>query len=142
MTGIDDRELAGRLAATALVEIRHLAGRPQGEGESGETLKRIRFLANLTHNLPMVANQPARRSARGMPPSRSERAMRARPMSWTWNTSEPEERAWILAQVEEEGLTWTPPPPLPRPSEDVPVLRGWQRIGLPLGWPVKTPPRR
>ena len=145
MSEIDDRELAALLAASALVEIRYLAGSAQRTPEDyppADALERIRFLADIVHNMPLIANPSTRRPAGGKAPSRSERAMRARPMSWTWNTSEPDARAWITQHVEEVGRRWTPPPPLPIPRTGVPALTTRQRIALLAGWPVKTPPGR
>jgi hypothetical protein len=65
---IDDRELAALLAAHALIEIRYLAStadRSPAEVSPEEALRRIRFLADLAHNLPLAAgNRPADGTAR------------------------------------------------------------------------------
>ena len=123
MTEIDDRELAALLAATALVEIRYLAlsaqQRPE-ENPPADALDRIRFLANLVHNMPLIGRPPIRRSTRRKAPSRRELAVKARPMSWTWETSGYDGRAWIIQQVESAGHRWTPPPPLPTPRKAFP----------------------
>ncbi len=61
---IDDREAASILAAKALVEIRHLAGRARRlpeEHPHADALSEIRFLADLCHNLPGVASLPRQR---------------------------------------------------------------------------------
>lgn len=79
-----DRDIAALLAARAFIEIRHLAGSTLHEsGDSPEeTLVRIRFLANLAHNLPGVARpRPATPSRLGAGPGSREQAMAARPMT-------------------------------------------------------------
>jgi hypothetical protein len=60
-----DRDTAALLAARAFTEIRHPAGSARLEsGDSPEeTLERIRFLANLGHNLPGVSRHRRRPSA-------------------------------------------------------------------------------
>ena len=89
-----DRDIAALLAAMAFTEIRHLAGRPQREAQDtshDEVLDRIRFLADLSHNLPGVARPRARRPSRGGRPIGSfDQAMTERPMSWVWNTAGPD----------------------------------------------------
>jgi hypothetical protein len=144
VTEIEDGELALLLTARALVEIRNLAASAQQtpeENPSADALDRIRFLADLVHNLPLTATPSTRQpSRRGKAPSRREQAMEARPMSWTWNTCGDDGRAWIAEQIEAAGRRWTPPPPLPTPRKGVPALSMRQRIGLLAGWPVKTPP--
>jgi hypothetical protein len=143
VTEIDDRELAALLAASALVEIRHLAAsahQSPEENPPADALERIRFLANVVHNMPLIATPPTR--LRGKRPSRRQRAMEARPMSWTWHTCGHDGQAWITQHIEDAGRQWTPPPPLPTPRTGVPALSLCQRMGLLAGWPVKTPPGR
>jgi hypothetical protein len=149
MTEIDDRELAVLLAARALVEIRYLAASAQQtpeENPPANALDRIRFLADLVHNMPLIAKpptkRPTKRPTRGKAPNRRERAMEARPMSWTWNTCGHDGRAWITQHIEHAGRRWTPPPPLPTPRRGVPALSMRQRTDLLTGWPVKAPPGR
>lgn len=99
-----DRDIAALLAAMAFTEVRHLAGSPQrGEQDTShdEVLDRIRFLANLSHNLPGVARPRARRPSRqGKPMGSFDQAMTARPMSWVWNSVGPDARAWMLRHIE------------------------------------------
>jgi hypothetical protein len=87
------------LAARAFTEIRYLAGdarRNSGDASVEEDLERIRFLADLCHNLPgIVRPRPWRPSRRGTSGSSRERAMAERPMGWTWHTTGPEGRAWM-----------------------------------------------
>lgn len=139
----EDREAAVVLLSTALIEIRHLAGsvrHESGEATPEEDLERIRFLANLVHNLPRVTQPPVHRpSRRNEPPKARERAMLERPMSYTWNTAGPEGRAWITARLARADHPWTPPPPLPTASTNPPVLTLWQRLALPGRWPVQPP---
>jgi hypothetical protein len=104
-----DRDLAALLSARAFTEIRYLAGQVRRNPEdhsAEEVLDRIRFLANLCHNLP-GASRPRRRrpSRKGAPPSNREQALTDRPMSWAWNTAGPEGQAWILREIEEDGWT-------------------------------------
>ncbi|MEY9876927.1 hypothetical protein ABH931_006440 [Streptacidiphilus sp. MAP12-33] len=142
---VDDRDLAAHLAIQAFIEIRYLASRARRlpeELSSDDTLDRIRLLADLGHNLPVGTWPRARRPARGTQDGRRERAMRERPMSWLWNTAGPEKSAWIVSHVENAGLRWTPPPPLPTPRKGVPPPSVRQRLGLLTGWPVKTPASR
>ncbi|MEU1688902.1 hypothetical protein [Micromonospora sp. NPDC005707] len=142
---VDDRKVAGLLAYQALVEIRRLAGQPHRQREKAppdDILERIRFLANLTHNLPLVAQPQGRRPSRPRPTSRRERAMRDRPMSWTWNTSGPSGQEWMLRHIGRAGYRWTPPPPLPTPLKGHSDWGIRQRIRLLAGWPVRTPPGR
>lgn len=141
-----DRDIAALLAARAFIEIRHLAG--SALHESGvspeETLVRIRFLANLAHNLPGVARpRPATPSRLGTGPGRREQAMAARSMTGVWHTAGPKGQAWILRHIEQAGRTWTPPPPLPARRKGPSPMTPWQRAGLLLGrWPVRTPAGR
>jgi hypothetical protein len=112
-----DRSVAALLAAEAFTEIRYLAGdvrRMSEDSSPDEDLDRIRFLADLCHNMPGIA-QPRRRqpSRRGASPTSFEQAMAKRPMGWIWNTSGPDGRAWMLGHIEQEVRAWTPPPPLP-----------------------------
>lgn len=80
---VDDRTVAGLLAYHALIEIRSKARRPGPSTD--EALESIAYLADLTHNLPLG---PGPRPSRVQPAGRRERALRDRPMSWTWNTAE------------------------------------------------------
>lgn len=142
-----DRDIAALLAAMAFTEIRHLAGRPQrGEQDTShdEVLDRIRFLANLSHNLPGVARPRARRPSRqGKPIGSFDQAMTERPMSWVWNTAGPDARAWMLRHIEQAGRSWTPPPPLPQSRRAPSPMTPRQRVGLLLRrWPVKAPTGR
>jgi hypothetical protein len=138
----DDREAAVILLSMALVEIRYLAGsmrRETGEATPEEDLDRIRFLANLVHNLPRVTQPPVHRpSRRNVPPKARERAMLERPMSYTWNTAGPKGRAWITARLDRADRPWTPPP-LPTAPTSPPVLTWGQRLALPGRWPVQPP---
>ncbi|MHC0432556.1 hypothetical protein ACX6XY_20605 [Streptomyces sp. O3] len=67
-----DRDVAALLAARAFTEIRHPAGGAQHvahDNSPDEALDRIRFLANLSHNLPGVARpRPRKPSRRGKSP--------------------------------------------------------------------------
>ncbi|MEU4066525.1 hypothetical protein AB0F25_29785 [Streptomyces wedmorensis] len=142
-----DRDIAALLAAMAFTEIRHLAGRPQrGKQDTShdEVLDRIRFLANLSHNLPGVARPRARRPSRhGKPIGSFDQAMNERPMSWVWNTAGPDARAWMLRHIEQAGRSWTPPPPLPQSRRTPSPMTPRQRVGLLLRrWPVKAPAGR
>ncbi|GLW99961.1 hypothetical protein [Microtetraspora sp. NBRC 16547] len=78
-----DRDIAALLAAMAFTEIRHLAGGAQRVAQSNspeEALDRIRFLANLSHNLPGVARpRPRKPSRRGKSLGSFDQAMAA---SW------------------------------------------------------------
>jgi hypothetical protein len=66
--------------------------------------------------------------------------MAKRPMSWTWNTSGPEGRAWMLRHIEQEGRTWAPPPPLPAYRKGPSPMTLRQRAGVLLRrWPVSAP---
>ena len=141
----NDCSVAALLAYEALVEIRILAGPVHarlGDLSPTDTLERIRFLANLCHNMPLITRAPAIRPSRRGVVSERERAMAERPMSWTWNTAGPEGQRWILNRLEEAGRRWTPPPPLPTPRKGVPSLTACQRVRLLTGWPVKTPSGR
>jgi hypothetical protein len=142
-----DRNIAALLAARAFTEIRYLAGdvrRTAEDSSPDEDLERIRFLADLCHNLPGVMRpgrwQPSRR---GAPLSSFQQAMAKRPMSWVWHTAVPEGRAWMLRTIEEDGLTWTPPPPLPVHGKGPSSTTLRQRAEVLLGlWPVKAPAGR
>jgi hypothetical protein len=139
-----DRDVAALLAAMAFTEIRSLAGnvRRTSEGWSADQdLDRIRFLADLCHNMPGIARPGRwRPSRRGAPPSSFEQASMKRPMIWTWNTTGPEGRAWMLRHIEQRGLTWTPPPPLPGHRKGPAPMTLRQRVGvLPGRWPVSAP---
>ncbi|GHJ47028.1 hypothetical protein Cs7R123_43700 [Catellatospora sp. TT07R-123] len=142
-----DRRVAALLAARAFVEIRALAGsahRASQTSSPAEDLERIRFLANLCHNLPGIT-QPSRwrPSRTGSAPSSREQAMARRPMGWTWHTAGPEGRAWMLSHIRQYHPTWTPPPALPTArAEALPLTLG-QRLGVLLRrWPVQTPAGR
>ncbi|MFG2089394.1 hypothetical protein [Spirillospora sp. NPDC048824] len=139
-----DRDVAALLAAKAFIEIRCLAGNARRRSEDSsveEDLDRMRFLADLCHNMPGIARPRRwRPSRKGASLSSFQQAMAQRPMSWTWNTAGPEGRAWMLRHVEQAGLTWTPPPPLPahRKGPSPMTLRQW--AGVLLGhWPVRAP---
>ncbi len=139
-----DRDVAALLAAKAFIEIRHLAGQTRRRSENGHPdrdLERIRFLADLCHNLPGVARpRPWRPSRRGTPGSGFQQAMARRPMSWAWNTADEEGRAWMLRHIERNGLRWRPPPPLPSYRKGPAPMTLRQRFGVLLGlWPVRAP---
>jgi hypothetical protein len=142
-----DRDIAALLSAKAFVEIRYLAGqlrRNPEEHSAEEVLDRIRFLANLCHNLP-GASRPRRHrpSRRGAPRSIREQALTDRPMSWTWNTAGSEGQAWILREIEEDGWTWTPPPPIPANLKGPRPMTLQQRADVLLArWPVGAPTGR
>lgn len=138
---IDDRELAAFLAGEALLEIRVLARRAKMQPEDvspAEAVDLINDMANFCHEMLAVSRPHRWRPSRGTP-SRREQAMSDRPMSYRWNTSSPERRAWILRHIDRFGLRWTPPPPLPTPHEGVPALSLGERLGILAAWPVKTP---
>lgn len=144
-----DRDVAALLSARAFVEIRHLAGnarRLSGEGSAEEDLQRIRFLADLCHNLPGVSRpRPSRPrpSRKGAPLGIREQALTERPMSWTWNTTGPEGRAWMLGRIEAAGLRWTPPPPIPAYIKGPRPMTFRQRADVVLArWPVAAPAGR
>ncbi|MFI6515684.1 hypothetical protein ACIBF1_09015 [Spirillospora sp. NPDC050679] len=137
---VDDRKAAALLTARALVEIRYLAAEARREGAGADELDRIRFLADLCHNLPGIIQPSARRPSRkNAPLSSKQRAMEERPMGWTWHTTGPEGRAWIVGQLAQAGYRWTPPPPLPTAPKGPPRLPLRQRLGLPGRWPVQAP---
>jgi hypothetical protein len=98
-----DRDIAALLAARAFTEIRYLAGevrRGSGDSSPDQDLDRIWFLADLCHNMPGIARPRRwRPSRRETPGSSLEQAMAKRPMSWTWNTTDPEGRAWMLGHI-------------------------------------------
>lgn len=132
------------LAARAFTEIRRLAGNLQRRPEDStldENLDRIRFLSNLCHNLPGITRPSTwRPSRRGTSGSSREQAMDKRPMSWTWNTAGPDGQAWMLRHIEQAGLTWTPPPPLPANRKGPLPMTLRQQVGVLLGrWPVRAP---
>jgi hypothetical protein len=140
---VDDRTVAGLLAYQALIEIRSTARKPrrQPEASTRETLERISFLADLVHNLPLIAQPHSRRRpARSGITSRREQAMRARPMSWTWNTTGELGREWMLRHIAEAGYQWTPPTELPIPRKDFTAWTPRLRLQMLTGWPVRTPP--
>ena len=102
---IDDAQAAALLTGRALVEIRALAGRrPSWDRTSEENLDRIRFVADMCHNMPGTGMGCRRRLWRGR--------SRQRPMAWTWNTTGPEGQALMLQWIEEAQRSWTPPPKL------------------------------
>ncbi|TDC55567.1 hypothetical protein E1281_11935 [Actinomadura sp. KC345] len=136
--------MAALLAARAFLEIRYLAGdaRRVSEDRSPEDdLERIRFLADVCHNMPGIAQpRPWRPSRRGAPGSSVQQAMAKRPMGWAWHTAGPEKRAWMLRHIENAGLQWTPPPPLPARRKGPSPMTLRQRAGVLLGrWPVRPP---
>jgi hypothetical protein len=142
-----DRDIAALLAARAFTEIRYLAGdvrRRSEDSSPDEDLERIRFLADLCHNMPGIARpRPWRPSRRGTSGSSLQQAMAKRPMCWTWNTTGPEGRAWMLRHIEQDGSRWTPPPPLPVHGKGPSPMTLQQRAGVLLGrWPVKAPAGR
>ncbi|MFI0960607.1 hypothetical protein ACH4S8_04165 [Streptomyces sp. NPDC021080] len=141
-----DRDIAALLAARAFIEIRHLAGSTRHESAANpeETLERIRFLANLGHNLPGVTRPgPTTPSRPGTSPGSWEQATAARPMTGVWNTAGPKAQEWILRHIGQAGRTWTPPPPLPERRKGPSPMTLRQRAGFLLGrWPVKTPAGR
>jgi hypothetical protein len=142
-----DRDIAALLAARAFTEIRYLAGdarRSSEDTSADEDLDRIRFLADLCHNLPGIARpRPWRPSRRGTSGSSREQAMAKRPMGWTWHTIGPEGRAWMLRHIEQDGRRWTPPPPLPAYRKGPSPMTLRQRAAVLLGcWPVRAPAGR
>ncbi|GAA1649732.1 hypothetical protein ACFQY4_23270 [Catellatospora bangladeshensis] len=140
-----DREVAALLSAQAFIEIRYLAygARHLPEDQSPDkTLERIRFLADLCHNLPGIT-RPRRwsPSRRGATASTREQALTQRPMSWTWNTAGPQARAWMLGHITAHHPRWTPPPPIPQRPSTPPALTLRQEASALLGrWPVQAPP--
>lgn len=140
-----DRDIAALLSARAFTEIRFLAtsSRP-GDHSIDEDLERIRFLANLCHNLPTATRPPRWRPSReGAPASSFHQATAKRPMSWAWNTAGPDGRAWMLRHIEQQGRTWTPPPPLPVKRRGPRSMTIQQWAGVLLGrWPVQVPAGR
>jgi hypothetical protein len=142
-----DRDVAALLAARAFTEIRFLAGdvRRGSEGSSvEEDLERIRFLADLCHNLPGIARPRRRRPSRtGVSGSSLQQAMAKRPMGWTWHTTGPEGHAWMLGHIDQEKRNWTPPPSLPAYRKGPAPMTLRQRADVLLGrWPVKAPAGR
>ncbi len=141
-----DREVAALLSARAFVEIRFLAGhvlRSREDHSAEEDLDRIRFLADLCHNLRRAKAPRHRPSRKGAPPGNREQALADRPMSWTWNTAGPEGRAWMLRHVEGAGQTWTPPPPIPVYLKGPRPMTLRQRADVLFErWPVQAPAGR
>jgi len=130
---IDDFEAANIVVHKALVEIRFLAGnRPSWDRTSEANLDRIRFLANMCHNMPTTPR--GRRNSAG----RRDRP----PMSWARNTSGPEARSLILEWIEKDGCQWTPPPPIPLKRKGIPRRSLRQRATVLTGWPVQPPKGR
>jgi len=130
---VDDFEAANIVVHRALIEIRFLAGnRPSWDRASEANLDRIRFLANLCHNMPTTP--------RGRRTSAQRRGRR--PMSWAWNTSGPEAQSLILEWIEKDGVQWTPPPPIPPRRKGVPRRSLRQRATMLTGWPVHPPKGR
>ncbi|GAA2078433.1 hypothetical protein [Actinomadura alba] len=80
-----DRDVAALLAARAFAEIRYLAGdvrRMSEDSSPDQDLDRIRFLADLCHNMPGIARpRPWRPSRKGASGSSLQKAMAKRPMS-------------------------------------------------------------
>ncbi|WP_436532890.1 hypothetical protein [Actinoplanes sp. HUAS TT8] len=141
----DDRTVAGLLAYHALVEIRASARKPsrQPETSTAEVLESISFLADLVHNLPLVArSQRPWRYRRPRPANRREQAMQARPMSWTWNAAGESGRQWMLRHIANAGFRWAPPPPLPIPVKNFADWNLRRRLQVLTGWPVRTPSGR
>jgi hypothetical protein len=114
---VDDRTAAAFLAHWALVEIRHQAVKAQQDQQTPTTdaLERIRFLANLAHDMPLIARPRPDPPAREEPVSPQEAAMAARPLSRIWDTCGPQGRTWMIQHIESVGYRWTPPPPPPLP---------------------------
>ncbi|QES53038.1 hypothetical protein DEJ51_01150 [Streptomyces venezuelae] len=140
-----DRDVAAFLAARAFTEIRHVAGGLTVRDTSPEeVLDRIRFLADLSHNLPGVARPRPRTPSRlGKPLGSFDQAMAERPLSWVWSTAGPEARAWMLRHIEQMTHHWTPPPPLPRSRTGPAPVTLRRQTGILLGrWPVRTPAGR
>jgi hypothetical protein len=130
---IDDRDAAAILSRRALVEIRFLSGtRPGWDRTSKENLDRIRFLADMVHNLPGL--HETRRSRRDLHTRRS--------MAWTWNTTGPVGQALMLQWIAEAGCHWTPPPPFDLARKSVPQRTLRQRASILAGWLLRTPPGR
>lgn len=144
-TEIDDRRLAALLLARAFIEIRFLASPAQVAQNSDsftDNLERIRFLANLCHNMPAIAHPPPMHLSRRYVVSSRDRAIAERPMTGPWHTAGPAGQAWILQRIKDAGHRWTPPPPIPEYRRGAPSLTIRQKVGLLAGWPVKTPPGR
>ncbi|AZM47261.1 hypothetical protein DMB38_16970 [Streptomyces sp. WAC 06738] len=141
---VGDRELAALLADEALMEMRSVARRARvsADGDApAEAVVRLGEAADFCRDMLLVSRSSSRRPFRSTP-SRRQRAMAKRPMSYRWQTYGPERRAWILDHVERAGLRWTPPPPLPTPRKGPPTLGLRQRLAMLAGWPVRTPPGR
>jgi hypothetical protein len=142
---VDDRTVAGLLTHHALIEIRSAARKPgrQPGTPTTEVLERISFLSDLAHNLPLVARPQGKwRPSRLTHTSRRDRAMEARPMSWTWTTSGARGREWMLRHIADAGYRWTPPPPLPTPRKGAVEWNLPRRLRVLAGWPARTPPGR
>lgn len=145
LTEIDDRRLAALLSARAFIEIRFIAGPAQAAREDNSptaNLDHIRFLADLCHNMPTIANPPPIQPTRKNMISSRDRAIAERPMTGPWHTAGPEGQAWILQRIKDAGYRWTPPPPIPEYRKGAPSLSVREHVGLLLGWPVKTPSGR
>lgn len=139
---VDDEVVAALLIYHALIEIRYAARKARREPEkpTDEVLERISFLSDLVHNLPGKIQSPGRRRA-SLPEhaSRRDRALRSRPMSWTWNTCGPPGQEWMLRRIAEAGYRWTPPPPLPTPRKGAVEWSLRLRFRVLAGWPVHPP---
>ncbi len=140
---IDDRELAGYLAAQVFLELRGLAGerRRLQDASPAEAVAGISGLAGFGGDLLGISRSGSRQPSRGFQ-RRRDRAMRDRPLSYVWESNGPDRQQWILRHVERAGFRWTPPPPLPTNRRGVPELTLRQRLGLLKGWRVWTPQGR
>lgn len=108
---INDFEAANIVVHKALIEIRFLASnRPDWDRTGEANLDRIRFLANMCHNMPTTPRGRRWRARRRDRP----------PMSWAWNTSGPEARALMFEWIAADGCHWTPPPPIPPIRKAIP----------------------
>lgn len=104
-----------------------------------EAFRRIHTLADRRLAAPWSPEKGLRRRIRRTgATTRREQAMARRPLTYAWNTTGPEEHAWIVTHVTDAGLRWTPPPPLPTRRKGVPRLTLRQRVGLLVRWPVKV----
>ncbi len=106
----DDWVVGAMLRSWAMIEIRSLTS--QTRLTEIERLTKIRSLAHLCHNMPYLPG-----------PSRDGE----RPFIHTWRAAGPEGRKWILQQVKQRNLTWTPPGEEPAP------VRSTRRSILRLG---------
>jgi hypothetical protein len=129
---INDEKAAALLATRALTEIRYLAWRVASgeEKPSKELFDRIRFLADLAHNMPGIARRLS-----------GTRAKRDRQqMQWVWSTAGAEGRSWMLESVHDAGYSWTPPPETQPPERGANRLPLWRNATALIGfWPVRTP---